>query len=266
MKTRLIAGFSGLAIILPLLFLGPPICVELLVMAATGVALWEFAGIALPGRQKLAFAALGPAGLAVQMAIVWGADASVLPTLAVSTLGCLLFGLFVVDETEEGATAATRMVMGLLYISVLFSFLSQVRHLNDGVTWVFVSMLLAWLGDTGAYFAGKAFGNRKLFPRISPKKTWEGAIGGAIAVVAGMAVVKLVAVPHMGWGHVIALGLLGDVAGVVGDLVESLIKRAAKVKDAGSFLPGHGGILDRIDSLLFTAPLTYLYVTITGLG
>jgi phosphatidate cytidylyltransferase len=265
-KTRLIAGLVGLAIILPLLFLGPPVAVEILVLVATAVALWEFAGIALPGRQRLAFAAMGPAGLAVHMAVVWGADASVLPTMAIATLGCLLFGLFAVDETDAGAKAATRMVMGLLYIAVLFSFLSAVRHLRDGVTWVFVSLLLAWLGDTGAYFAGRAFGSRKLFPRVSPKKTWEGAIGGAVVVVAGMAVVKLVAVPHMGWGHVIALGLLGDVAGVVGDLVESMLKREAGVKDAGSFLPGHGGILDRIDSLLFTAPLTWLYVTITGLG
>ena len=266
MKTRLMAGLIGLAVILPLLFLGPPLAVELLVLVATAIALWEFAGIALPGQQRLAFAAMGPAGLLTHMAIVWGADASVLSTMAVSTLGCLLFGLFAVPDTDKGATAATRMVMGILYIGVLFSYLSAVRHLDHGVTWVFVSLLLAWLGDTGAYFAGRAFGNTRLFPRVSPKKTWEGAIGGAVAVVAGMAVVKLVAVPHMGWGHVIVLGILGDVAGVVGDLVESMIKRWAGVKDAGSFLPGHGGILDRIDSLLFTAPLTWLYVTVTGLG
>ena len=125
---------------------------------------------------------------------------------------------------------------------------------------------LAWAADTGAYFAGRALGKTPLFPRVSPKKTWEGAVGGAVAVVVAIGIIRTLAIPHMGWGHVVALSLIGGPAGVVGDLVESAFKRASGVKDSGSILPGHGGILDRVDSLLFTAPVTYVYVTSTGLG
>jgi len=266
MKTRLVAGLTGLAVVLPALFFGGNLAVDLMVLAAAAIGLWEFAGMARPGHQRHAFAALGPAGLACLMAITWGSPVSAVATLGLSALGALLYGLFAVPDTEEGATAATRIITGVVYVGVLFSFLPMVRRLDDGIAWVFVSMLLAWLGDTGAYFAGRAFGRTPLFPRVSPKKTVEGAIGGAVAVVAGMAVVKLAALPQLGWADVVVLGLLGDAAGVVGDLVESMLKRAAGVKDAGSFMPGHGGILDRIDSLLFTAPLTWLYATAFGLG
>ena len=266
MKTRLMAGLIGLAVILPLLFLGPPLAVELLVLVATAIALWEFAGIALPGQQRLAFAAMGPAGLLTHMAIVWGADASVLPTMAVSTLGCLLFGLFAVPDTDKGATAATRMVMGILYIGVLFSYLSAVRHLDHGVTWVFVSLLLAWLGDTGAYFAGRFFGKAKLLERISPKKTWAGVWGGvalSVACAIGMAAASSPDIPLV---HAGALGAIISVVGVIGDLIESMFKRASGIKDSGGIMPGHGGLLDRVDSLLFTVPAAWIYLRWFSLG
>ena len=101
---------------------------------------------------------------------------------------------------------------------------------------------------------------------MSPKKTWEGAIGGAALAVVGACVVKGIGLPNVGWGHAIALGIIIDAGGVVGDLVESMLKRSFGVKDSGWIMPGHGGILDRVDSLLFTAPLTWVYATVFGLG
>jgi len=264
-KQRIIVGVVGLAILIPGVVWGDVAVTDLFVTLALAVAVVEFTRMAMPERLSLGYGVFGSG-----VALVHGAGLfwpeMLAGALCVSALLCLVTGLLAVPDTKRGARAGAWMVMGLVYLPVLFGMLSAVRRLDHGVAWVFVTLSLAWAADTGAYFAGRAFGKTPLFPRVSPKKTWEGAVGGAVAVIVVLGVIKLLALPHMGWGHVVALGLLGDVAGVVGDLVESALKRAADVKDSGSILPGHGGILDRVDSLLFTAPVTWLYVTAAGLG
>ena len=119
-----------------------------------------------------------------------------------------------------------------------------------------------WLGDTGAYFAGRFFGRTKLFERISPKKTWEGAIGGLVVSSLGAAAIARATGLPFGLLEAILLAAVLDIAGVVGDLAESMLKRAWGVKDSGWIMPGHGGILDRIDSLLFTAPLLWAWLAL----
>src|SRR5690606_4499891 len=122
-------------------------------------------------------------------------------------------------------------------------------------------LLVAWLGDTGAYFAGRFFGKRKLYPAVSPKKTWAGAIGGVMGSVLAAAVVKLGLMDGvLSWTDVLLIAIPGAVLGQMGDLVESLVKRSTGVKDSGALLPGHGGILDRVDAVLFLAPYVYLYL------
>ena len=111
---------------------------------------------------------------------------------------------------------------------------------------------------------GRAFGKHKLFERISPKKTWEGAIGGLVFSVAFGGLVKFLALPEVPWVHALVVAALIDIAGVLGDLVESMFKRSFGVKDSGRIMPGHGGILDRIDSLLFSAPVAWAYWTLLG--
>jgi phosphatidate cytidylyltransferase len=122
-------------------------------------------------------------------------------------------------------------------------------------------MFLSWLADTGGYFAGRAFGKRKLYEKVSPKKTVEGAIGGLLGATAGAVFTSLVLLPELPVAHAVALGLVGGALGQMGDLTESLVKRATGVKDSGSIVPGHGGILDRIDALFFTSAITWLYAT-----
>ena len=265
MKQRLIVGFVGLAILLPGILWGAPGVTDLFVTLALAVAVVEFTRMAIPERVGLGYGVFGSS-----VALIHGANLywpEMLPgAMSLGAVLCLITGLLAVPDTNRGARAGAWMVMGLIYLPILFGMVSAVRRLEHGITWIFVALALAWAADTGAYFAGRAFGKTPLFPRVSPKKTWEGAVGGALAVIFALGVIKLIALPHMGWGHVIALGLLGDIAGVIGDLVESAFKRAAEVKDSGSILPGHGGILDRVDSLLFTAPVTWCYVTAVGLG
>jgi phosphatidate cytidylyltransferase len=264
-KQRIIVGVVGLLILLPSVIWGGVIAIDVIVTLALAVAVVEFCGMAIPDRRTLGYGVFGASVALVHVVNLYWPE-QVTSALSLGALLCLITGLLGVPDTNRGARAGAWMVMGLVYLPILFGMLSALRRLEHGVVWVFVSLALAWAADTGAYFAGRAFGKTPLFPRVSPKKTWEGAIGGAVSVVLTLGVVKWIWLPHMAWGHVVALGLLGDVAGVIGDLVESAFKRASDVKDSGSILPGHGGILDRVDSLLFTAPVTWLYVTTAGLG
>ncbi len=265
MKQRLIVGFGGLAILLPGVVWGSPFVTDLFVTLAMLVGIVEFTQMAIPERTWLGYAIYGGGAIAVHAANLWMPE--LLPqTLSAAAVLCLITGLLGVPDTQRGARAGTWMVMGLVYVPILFGAISAVRRLDHGVAWIFVTLSLAWAADTGAYFAGRAFGKTPLFPRVSPKKTVEGAVGGVLAVILVIALIRQVALPHMGWGHVVTLSIMGALAGIVGDLVESAMKRASGVKDSGSVLPGHGGILDRVDSLLFTAPVTWLYVSITGLG
>jgi len=157
-------------------------------------------------------------------------------------------------------------VAGGMYIGVSMSCFVRLRALDDGMLWLALALLGTWLCDSGAYFVGIRYGKHRFFPSISPKKTWEGAIGGL--VVGLLAVVPLaywlLALP-LPWGVLLGVALV--LAATFGDLAESVIKRQVGVKDSGNLIPGHGGALDRIDSLLFVVPVVYLFaLVIAGLA
>lgn len=147
---------------------------------------------------------------------------------------------------------------GGLYIGFLLSHFVLLRDRPQGMGWTLLAFFSTWANDTGAYFVGRWIGDRPFAPRISPKKTWEGSIGGWIS---GIAVGTLMgAVLRLPLLHASLLGLLISVAATGGDLVESMFKRWAGVKDSGRLIPGHGGVLDRIDSLLFSVAAVYYYL------
>ena len=162
---------------------------------------------------------------------------------------------------EQIANAPRRValaVLGAVYPGLLLSSLVRIRQLDGGGWWIILTLTVTWLNDTCAYFAGRAFGKHKLYERISPSKTWEGAIGGAIGSVVGAVVVQHFWIPQLApWGAAL-IGAGAAILGPVGDLSESLLKRAFGAKDSGRLLPGHGGMLDRIDALIFNAPFVLL--------
>ncbi|BDI33154.1 phosphatidate cytidylyltransferase [Capsulimonas corticalis] len=161
-------------------------------------------------------------------------------------------------------------LLGAVYVGWLFSYLTLLRSTNANILtppihgtttaeWLVVFVTATtWLSDAGALFAGRALGRNKLAPEISPAKTVEGSIGGLIASGLGGVVLSLWL--HLPMGHAIILGVLCGFAGQIGDLCESLLKRELSIKDFGHWIPGHGGVLDRIDSLLFSAPLAFYYI------
>jgi len=162
------------------------------------------------------------------------------------------------DALQSSAIA----IMATLYVGMLGGSLIRLRNdfPNDiGPKLVMFLLLVVWLGDAGAYYVGKQFGRHKLSPRISPKKTIEGGIGGIVMAIITAIVIHFTFFPQFPLVHAIIAGVVLSIAGVIGDLAESMWKRSAAVKDSGTLIPGHGGFLDRFDSIFYTAPILYVY-------
>jgi phosphatidate cytidylyltransferase len=177
-----------------------------------------------------------------------------------------LYYLFRFRDVPSVAARFAATVAGIVYAGFLTTYLAKLKvidpnHVGDTVLLV---LLVAWLADTGGYFAGRFLGNKKLYEAVSPKKTWAGAYGGIAGSVIGVIALKLIAAHWLTWIDVFAIAIPGGVLGQMGDLAESLIKRSVGVKDSGTLLPGHGGLLDRIDAVLFIAPYVYTYLIARG--
>ncbi|HVG18533.1 MAG TPA: phosphatidate cytidylyltransferase [Blastocatellia bacterium] len=168
------------------------------------------------------------------------------------------------DEMNKSLASVSATLFGVAYVALLASFLVGVRmiqtpesRLASKLLTMFFAMVM--MTDTGAYYTGRSIGRHKLAPRVSPGKTVEGAIGGLIAAVITGPLCRWIFFPEIHPANAMALGATIGVLGQVGDLAESMLKRGSGVKDSGNLLPGHGGMLDRVDSILFCAPLLYYY-------
>jgi phosphatidate cytidylyltransferase len=168
---------------------------------------------------------------------------------------------------DEALPSSAVAVLATMYVGMLAGSLIRLHgDFQHGPDLVFFLLLVVWLGDAGAYYVGKRFGKTKLSPQISPKKTVEGLVGGIITSVIAVIVIHFTFFPEFALPHAIVIGIILSVSGVIGDLAESMWKRSAAVKDSGTLIPGHGGFLDRFDSILFTAPILYIYWAITHQG
>jgi phosphatidate cytidylyltransferase len=176
----------------------------------------------------------------------------------------LLFSLLNVlsRRPEDALLSISSSVFGLVYIGWMYGFhLVELRMMRDGLKLILLLLAVIWLGDTGAYFTGKAIGRHKLIPDISPAKTIEGSVGGLIWGIGGAAAVKYIfGLNALPLGHLIILSIMMGVIGQIGDLTESLIKRNAGVKDSGNIIPGHGGMFDRCDSMIPAVPVMLIYL------
>jgi phosphatidate cytidylyltransferase len=178
--------------------------------------------------------------------------------LAAVVIVALVDALLFETDVARAPTRVGLAVLGAAYPGLLLSALVRIRQLDRGEWWIILTLVVTWWNDTGAYFAGRAFGRKPLYPRISPSKTWEGAVGGALLATVGALLVQRFWLPDLPWWGAVVIGLGASVFGPLGDLSESMLKRAFGVKDSGRLLPGHGGMLDRIDALMFTAPFVLL--------
>jgi phosphatidate cytidylyltransferase len=187
-----------------------------------------------------------------------------LPLIMTLALVISLSWLLYRSPREEAFHNWAWTIAGVLYVGWMLSYWLNLRLLDKVGGWVFLAMFTTFANDTGAFFIGRIWGKHRLAPAISPGKTWEGAIGGLLsAIVAAIAISKipiLFSPSLLRCWQVILLGFFVSLFAQLGDLVESLFKRNMEIKDSGKLLPGHGGILDRFDSLIFTGVVVYYYV------
>ncbi|MDP9064797.1 MAG: phosphatidate cytidylyltransferase [Pseudomonadota bacterium] len=257
LKIRILTAAALTLALLIGLFVLPATAGASLFAAVFVVAAWEWSGLgSIRGRAaRLAYTA-ALSGLLIA-AWRWSADPEHLSTLLTSACAWWIAAALWVALAPGRHRPMTTLVCGVPVLIpafiALMRMLVAVGGLARGSEMVLWMLLLVIAADVGAYFVGRRFGRRKLAPRVSPGKTWAGAIGG----LAGVAMVASLGALRFGWpaAHLLAFGCAVGVFSVVGDLTESMFKRAAGLKDSGSLLPGHGGILDRIDSMTAAAPL-----------
>ncbi len=231
----------------------------------------EFLRMALPVSRSdraisLRFVVIASGIALVLLSTAYGPSTVLLPMLLAATLAIGTTVLFRKHALERAARHFSVSLGSLLYVPLLASLWPLIKAdqlETTGAAWLFVTLGIAFGSDTVAYFFGRAWGKHKLYPEVSPKKTWEGSVGGLVGgVLSTCGFGSLWLLPDLPLAHAIPLGILGSAAGQIGDLVESMCKRGYGVKDSGNLLPGHGGMLDRIDGLLFVAPVVYLYLSL----
>ena len=232
------------------------------VLALSLLGLWEFYGLSrakglkpltgwgLAGGTLLWYCFINPSYMAAGALTLWL---------------LLFFSWMVVKGEVDGSLVRTgTTVFGVVYVVGLLGHLLLLRNLDYvlGFKMAALTMALIWIGDTGAYFTGMAFGKRPLSPKVSPKKSMEGLAGGALVTLAAALLIARYWIWELYVWQALAIGLGVVVFGTLGDLFESLLKRDAGVKDSGNLLPGHGGVLDRFDSMMFALPFVYWFCRI----
>ena len=281
MKTRIITAVVGLGVLAVVLGFFDTFLFDLVLSAICLIAIHEvFSAMGFGKKQWYLYAAAVPLTLLVMLSTSQMVRSLLLPAAFLTVL------FYNVCQIAHVKTLDFGKLTGFVYFSgvITFCFYSLIhlkrmlpfdQYRYDAIYFILLILCFAWGGDTAAYFAGRAFGKHKLAPKVSPKKTVEGAIGGLLGGVIGMTVFKLVADsmahtltvyppiemaagPQISWGAVFALGIIGSTISQIGDLSFSVIKREFGVKDYGNLLPGHGGILDRFDSVTFVAPFVWL--------
>ena len=240
-----------------LIILFPPFVLYLMVLLATFFGLQEYSHLVLP-NSKWVERAMGIGLGLVLSAIVSFGELKHIPPFLVAVL-LILSVLFMGTSRDLSSTISKigMLLFGILFIGFLLAYVSLVRNMTNGRLWVLFLIATVWAGDISALLSGASLGRHKLYPKISPKKTFEGLGGGILGSILVALAFVLLFIPHTKKGTCILLAVGIGFFGQLGDFAESMLKRSAQVKDSGNLIPGHGGMLDRLDSFLFSAPFLY---------
>jgi len=262
---RWITGLLLIPMLVFILYRGGVLFAVLIAVAGLA-AMWEYFRIVYHAWQKTLPGAIPVLGLAMVPVLTWLAHAGRLDLIpGLLALNLLLAGalsLRYFGKDPRVLEIVQKQVQGVLYIPVLLVLLIPIRQAPQGFWLIFTLVFVVFAGDTLALYVGTFLGRHKLCPNISPKKTVEGALGGLGGnLLAGLSM-KLLVFPDIAWGKAVIFCLAVGAAGQIGDLFESQMKRTSGIKDSGGILPGHGGMLDRIDALLFAGPMAYAMIVV----
>jgi phosphatidate cytidylyltransferase len=256
LKKRIITGLWGIPLLVAAVWFDKPLPWFTVLVAIWGaLAVFEFYKLAAGAKPLTYFGMVWALLFIISPHFNYDFTVPLLLTSAVVLPLIWLLG----RTKKEGAFIGWAWTLGgILYLGWLLSYLVALRGLDEHGYWVFLALFTTFASDTAAFFVGRALGRHKLAPRISPGKTWEGTIAGVLgAIIVSLLFTLLIPIPY--W-QAIVLGILVSIFGQLGDLVESLLKRNTGVKDSGKLVPGHGGFLDRIDSVVFVGFVVYYYV------
>ncbi len=263
---RWITSLIILPFVIVLIHKGGRVLFAAVILLIAIVSLWEYFRIVYQNssktiaRQGAFFSYLG---YLTACMIIWAAYHSSFDLIiGIISLNLILGAFFAIGYFKTNRSLSDmliKQIAGVAYIPLALAYIVLIRNAYDGGLWVFWAIVIVFAGDTGAFYAGAYLGRHKLAPAVSPNKTVEGALGGLLANIAVGALFKHLFLPLLPWGASLFLFVCVGAAGQMGDLFESLLKRAARIKDSGGILPGHGGFLDRIDAILFAAPVVYYF-------
>jgi phosphatidate cytidylyltransferase len=252
---RLATALVLVPVVVWLVLFGPDWAFEAVLAAVGLIAFYEFDQIVIANGA----ARSGVAGMIAGLALMFTSAPDVVVVIAAIVGMALAMRVALLTRAMVSAAA---FLLGVVYIFGAWRCAIELRSIDHH--WLMFALLLSWAGDTAALYVGKTLGRRRLAPRVSPAKTWEGAIGSVAGGVLAGWIYAHYLLPSASWWMVLVLACAGNIAGQLGDLCESAMKRGAGVKDSGHTLPGHGGWLDRIDSSLFSVPVVYGLLLIFG--
>ena len=230
---------------------------DLLLLGATAFCLYEYFTICFPGRGVIQGFGVMLGLFPLFSVLLWGNPEFIVPAVYMALLGSAILFLVSYSRWSNVTWNWAAFFMGIAYVGVCAAHLGLLRYLPMGKEWVLFLLVTVFCGDAGAYYVGKGIGRHKLCPNVSKGKTVEGAAGGLILNAIAAFFLWFVLLKEIDPRVLVPLALVIGAVGQVGDLVESMVKRSAGVKDSGSILPGHGGILDRVDAVLLASPFLY---------
>jgi len=279
MRTRVISAAAGIVLLAGIVYLGK-VAIGLAIFVLSLIAIYEFNKALEKGGFKPVYAPgylsclpllyiavtdLLPKSLTVPTAGGAAPDGGfvIAAALGVFILLAVLFCFILFSGGKYAITDIALTLFGIIYVVFLFSFVTLTRNMDKGYLYIWLIFIGAWATDTFAYFTGVTIGKTKILPKISPKKSLEGCIGGVIGCIVTMTLFGRAFYSELGIPiiHFAVLGLICGIISQIGDWSASAVKRAVGIKDYGNIMPGHGGVLDRLDSILFTAPTVYFYIS-----
>jgi len=256
---RWATGVIAVPILFGMIAYGPEAMFTLLIAFATLLGMFEYNLMAFGRGFRWEKVETFAVALLILMATAAGDRVLLAAILSFAVMVILILNLLRIDEEGLDMVRVGKVMVGIMYIPLLMSHFILIRQTSSGVLWIFFILVLAFSGDIAGYYVGSRMGKRKLLPKVSPGKTVEGTVGLVVGSIAGALLFRQFFFPALPAPHAVMLGLVGSIVGQLGDLCESALKRTAGVKDSGVMLPGHGGILDRLDCLMFITPFVYYY-------
>jgi phosphatidate cytidylyltransferase len=257
--SRVVVAVVAVPVLLFAIYQDRPEWVWALVFPASLLGMYEFFAMAIDDApDRVAGLAIGAAACAAFYWLPVDRGAHLVP-IFLALVPTAIYYVLRFGEIPTATHRITATVTGIVYGGLLFNFLAVIKRELGAGDWVLLVLVVPWFSDTAAYFAGRALGKRKMYPALSPSKTWAGAVGGLVGALVGAALMKTFRLDALSWLDVLVLGVPGGILCQLGDLFESLVKRSCGVKDSGTVLGGHGGILDRVDAVIVFAPYLYLY-------